>query len=143
MLLAVDIGNTRTKAAVFDGDRLFKQFVFPLNEVWSHISDIISKFTEITEIVTSSVSSELSLPNNNLPLHVIDKDWKFPFKNLYQTPLTLGIDRMVLAAGSVLCYPRMNRLIIDAGTCITYDFVDDGDNYHGGAISPGVAMRSR
>ncbi|WP_308131522.1 type III pantothenate kinase, partial [uncultured Flavobacterium sp.] len=50
-------------------------------------------------------------------------------------------DRMVLAAGAVLQFPKQNRLVIDAGTCITYDFVDENDNYLGGAISPGLRLR--
>jgi type III pantothenate kinase len=48
---------------------------------------------------------------------------------------------MVLASGAVLKYPNQNRLVIDAGTCITYDFIDDNDNYLGGAISPGIRLR--
>ena len=47
---------------------------------------------------------------------------------------------MVLAAGAVLKFPNQNRLVIDAGTCITYDFIDDNDNYLGGAISPGIRL---
>jgi type III pantothenate kinase len=48
---------------------------------------------------------------------------------------------MVLSAGAVLFYPKHNRLIIDAGTCVTYDFIDENDGYRGGAISPGIRLR--
>jgi len=48
---------------------------------------------------------------------------------------------MVLAAGATLTHPNQNRLIIDAGTCITYDFVNSEDQYLGGAISPGIKIR--
>jgi type III pantothenate kinase len=48
---------------------------------------------------------------------------------------------MVLATGAVLMFPNKNRLVIDAGTCITYDFIDANDVYHGGAISPGIKLR--
>ncbi|MGK4566100.1 type III pantothenate kinase [Flavobacterium sp. 3HN19-14] len=65
----------------------------------------------------------------------------FPFQNDYETPLTLGIDRMVLAAGATLQFPNRNRLVIDAGTCVTYDFVDENNHYLGGAISPGFRLR--
>jgi type III pantothenate kinase len=78
---------------------------------------------------------------NILKVHFINQQSAFPFNNLYQTPLTLGIDRMVLSAGAVLQYQKKNRLIIDAGTCVTYDFIDEFDNYHGGAISPGLQLR--
>jgi type III pantothenate kinase len=48
---------------------------------------------------------------------------------------------MVLSAGAVLQFPKQNRLVIDAGTCVTYDFIDADDNYLGGAISPGIRLR--
>ena len=64
-----------------------------------------------------------------------------PFKNLYATPKTLGIDRIALVSASVNNYPDKNVLIIDAGTCITYDFITDKNEYLGGAISPGLRMR--
>jgi type III pantothenate kinase len=53
----------------------------------------------------------------------------------------LGIDRLVLAAGATLFYPNQNRLVIDAGTCVTYDFVSADNVYLGGAISPGLRLR--
>ena len=65
----------------------------------------------------------------------------FPFVNKYATPQTLGIDRMVLAAGATLQYPNQNRLVIDVGTCVTYDFIDENDTYLGGAIAPGLRLR--
>ena len=64
-----------------------------------------------------------------------------PFKNCYKTPLSLGIDRMVLVAGAVLSRPLQNRLIIDAGTCITFDFINSNNEYLGGSISPGIHLR--
>ena len=48
---------------------------------------------------------------------------------------------MVLASGASLSFPKSNCLIIDAGTCITYDFIDSENNYRGGAISPGIKLR--
>jgi len=71
----------------------------------------------------------------------ISKNIKFPFENKYESTNTLGIDRMVLSAGAVLKFPKQNRLVIDAGTCITYDFIDINNNYYGGAISPGIRLR--
>jgi type III pantothenate kinase len=46
-----------------------------------------------------------------------------------------------LVAAAVFKFPNTDVLIIDAGTCITYDFVDAEACYHGGAISPGIKMR--
>jgi len=79
--------------------------------------------------------------NDTLNIHFVSHKDQFPFQNTYETPQTLGIDRMVLAAGATLQFPNQNRLVIDVGTCITYDFIDDKDNYLGGAISPGLQLR--
>jgi len=43
--------------------------------------------------------------------------------------------------GAANLYPGKGSLVIDAGTCITYDFVDAKANYFGGSISPGLNMR--
>ena len=64
-----------------------------------------------------------------------------PLNNQYQSPETLGLDRLAGAAGIWYRYPGAGGLVIDMGSCITYDYVDAKGNYLGGAISPGVAMR--
>jgi type III pantothenate kinase len=64
-----------------------------------------------------------------------------PFINSYATPKTLGVDRIALVSASVDQFPDNNVLIIDAGTCITYDFITDENVYLGGAISPGIRLR--
>ncbi|GIR12158.1 MAG: hypothetical protein CM15mP23_07330 [Cryomorphaceae bacterium] len=64
-----------------------------------------------------------------------------PFKTSYNSPKTLGSDRLALIAGAVSVFPNRPVLIIDAGTCITFDFVDSKKNHLGGSISPGLQMR--
>ena len=61
--------------------------------------------------------------------------------NNYQSKNTLGQDRLSLISSVVNDYSNQNSLIIDIGTCITYDFVDLNNVYHGGAISLGIAAR--
>src|ERR1700694_2044894 len=61
--------------------------------------------------------------------------------NHYLTPETLGLDRLAAVIGVYYLYPGKNSMIIDGGTCITYDSVDAGGNYFGGSISPGLNMR--
>jgi type III pantothenate kinase len=143
MLLAIDIGNTRSKAAVFKDSSILEHFIFSKNQLEENVNSILSQHSGITDIVISSVGHEqvnFALPLD-IKVHKISHESKFPFSNLYETPATLGIDRMVLAAGATLVFPAKNRLVIDAGTCITYDFIDDKDQYHGGAISPGIRLR--
>ena len=145
MILAIDVGNSRIKAAVFENSKLVEHFVFGKDNLENSLSIIIEKFSSITDLLVSSVGNveidSFLKYQNILKVHFINHQTAFPFNNLYQTPLTLGIDRMVLSAGAVLQYPKKNRLVIDAGTCITYDFIDEFDNYHGGAISPGLQLR--
>jgi type III pantothenate kinase len=145
MLLAIDVGNTRIKAAVFEVNTLIETIVFSKEEFVSRVTFILELHPKITTIVVAAVGNlekkMFSRFENRLSVVFISHESKFPFQNLYATPTTLGIDRMVLAAGAVMTFPAQNRLIIDAGTCITYDFVDVNDNYLGGAISPGIRLR--
>ncbi len=145
MILTVDIGNTRIKAAVFEGDILLEQFVFTKKELQKNIEIILKKYQKTTDLVVASVGdvekeSFLEFQKEIL-LHFISHADLFPFENTYETPLTLGIDRMVLAAGATLQFPGQNRLVIDVGTCVTYDFIDQNNRYLGGAISAGLRLR--
>ena len=76
-----------------------------------------------------------------MQLTVLSSATNVPFVNLYKTPTTLGVDRIALVVGAVNEFPKKNTLIIDAGTCITFDFVNSKSEYLGGAISPGIKMR--
>ena len=145
MILTVDVGNTRIKAAVFEGDTNLESFVFDKIELEKKIKKILEKFETITYLVVSSVGdvekqSFLAF-EDEVKVHFVSHEDIFPFINNYGTPKTLGIDRMVLAAGATLLYPKQNRLVIDAGTCITYDFIDENNVYQGGAIAPGFRLR--
>lgn len=145
MNLIIDIGNTKIKAAVFEQDTLKSKEVINYDNWQQSIESILKKNATIQNIVVSSVSKigkeAFSFLNTNYKLFFISREMNFPFFNQYETPNTLGIDRMILATGAVLRFPKTNRLVIDAGTCITYDCIDENDNYLGGAISPGIRLR--
>jgi len=145
MLLAIDIGNTRIKAAVFEEYSLKKLYILEKDSFQKELKNIFKTHSTISDLWVSAVSDIEKKVFTEFPkdikVHFISHLDTFPFKNLYATPTTLGLDRMVLAGGAVLQFPKMNRLIIDAGTCITYDIVDAADNYLGGAISPGLRLR--
>ena len=145
MLLTIDVGNSRIKAAVFEHNKQVDFFIFEANEALKNFENIFEKYPNLQKIILSSVGKlekeVVDFIQNRFPTEIIDHKSKFPFTNLYATPETLGIDRMVLAAGATLMYPNQNRLIIDAGTCITYDFVNAENQYLGGAISPGIKIR--
>ncbi len=145
MLLAIDIGNTRIKGAVFEHDTLLEHFSSSPADLQFQLETILQQYPNCTDLIVAATGNTVkeifSNFENRLRLHYITQRDRFPFQNLYKTPDTLGIDRMVLAAGAVLQYPQQNRLVIDAGTCVTYDFIDDEDRYQGGAISPGIRLR--
>lgn len=145
MILVVDIGNTRIKSAVFENNNLLERTIFSSQELEKKISTIFLKYPEIDVLVASSVGNvdedAFLFLDKRIKVEWITHKYPFPFDNLYETPASLGIDRMILASGAVLQFPGQNRLVIDAGTCITYDFVDNKDQYIGGAISLGLNLR--
>jgi len=145
MNLAIDIGNTRTKVAVYENNIITEIKIFDQIDFKKKILDFLSNSSIQPKIILSSVKNlkdeDIKWLSQRSNLIVIDANTKLPFKNNYGTPETLGIDRRVLAAGAVLKYPKKNRLIIDAGTCITYDFVNKNNEYLGGAISPGINLK--
>lgn len=144
MNLIVDVGNTRVKAAVFEFDSLKEVFVFKEEEIVLEIEKIIKNFSISNAIVSSvanlSVKTITEITYLLNPIFLNSKI-KVPFLNKYETPKTLGVDRIALAAAATDKYPNKNVLVIDAGTCVTFDFINSEKEYLGGAISLGVAMR--
>ena len=110
----------------------------------THYEKIINKYSKIASAIISSVG-RLSKKDvglfKDLEVLELNSRTKVPFKNSYKTPETLGVDRIALVSASVDQFPGNNVLIIDAGTCITYDFITDKNEYLGGAISPGIRLR--
>ena len=145
MLLTIDVGNTKVKAAVFENNTLLYKSVFNINHFKKEIEKTLNDYNLIENMIVASVGKIEEAAflhfNKQVKVYFITRDYSYPFQNSYSSPNTLGIDRLVLAAGAVLNYPNKNRLIIDVGTCITYDFIDENDNYFGGAISPGIKLR--
>lgn len=144
MNLVVDVGNTKVKAAVFKEGMLLESYIFNHQEIISEVQKIIKKHA-VTKGIISSVKS---ISDKNLeklqllvPFFILSDAAKIPFYNLYTTPKTLGVDRIALITAGIKKYPAKNILIIDAGTCITYDFINEKREYLGGAISPGISMR--
>ncbi len=144
MNLIIDVGNTRIKAAVFENDTLLEVVVFKADDLLKKVDFLINKYT-IGKGIISSVknisNNQLNQLHKKLSFLVLDASTKVPFKNLYKTPKTLGVDRIALVSNAVGKFHNKNVLVIDAGTCITYDFVSASQEYLGGAISLGIEMR--
>ncbi|MDR5591941.1 type III pantothenate kinase [Christiangramia sp. SM2212] len=145
MNLVIDGGNTFIKTAVFQNNTILDKQIFKKEEFLKKIDQLQKKFPEIEESILSSVTSLDPEVEKRLEkafsLLRLDGNTKIPFTNSYATPQTLGIDRIALVAAAVNSYSGKNVLVIDAGTCITYDLKTSEEVYLGGAISPGLEMR--
>jgi len=139
MQLALDAGNSGVKFGIFQGSNLISNGKIPNG---SSIKSVIHKdyLEQLDLIISCSVFKDIKTINLPNVRHIeINIDSIFPFKINYNSPQTLGIDRVVACAGT---FTGINDiLIIDAGSCITYDFLDLKKGYIGGAISPGIKMR--
>jgi type III pantothenate kinase len=145
MNLCIDIGNTSVKAAIFDGNKMIPGNHWQGTEI-EQLQSYISGFPRIRNAILCSVRSTDTgliemLQGSVDRLIVLDEFTPLPFRNLYETAGTLGKDRLAAVAGANNNYPGRNVLVIDAGTAITYDVINDQDCYLGGNISPGLAMR--
>lgn len=143
MNLIVDIGNTCIKIALFEKNNLIEKSYLRDNYL-DNIKSILSKNPVENSIVSNvgEINDELiSVLNENTRLVLFKNILKLPFKNTYSSKETLGQDRIALVSSASYQFPDSNVLIVDAGTCITYDFKNHNNEYIGGGISPGIKMR--
>ncbi|TXN38176.1 type III pantothenate kinase [Flagellimonas hymeniacidonis] len=147
MNLVIDIGNTLIKYAVFENNTLLFDQGSESGLFLSKVKELFELYPKIDHALISSVGplerKERDIVSLFCRVHVLTSESKVPFKNSYASPQTLGMDRIALAASAFYKNPRGNTLVIDAGTCITYDMINDSGEYVGGAISPGIRMRYR
>lgn len=143
MFICIDIGNTRTKVALFEQDELLELTHFEaLDENFKAFLTNLNP----SACIYSSVNQALPVETEHYlikkgPLIALDQHTELPFTNAYESPATLGKDRLAGVAGGLALYPGENLLIVDAGTCITYDPLRSDGLYTGGNIAPGWRMR--
>lgn len=138
--VSIDIGNTAIKAGVFENGALQNVFRFEDTDglkLWSE--NLPSNMPVIISSVTNDDLGSFYQYFSNLI--VLDFKTKVPVVKKYETPETLGNDRLAAAIGAWVMHPNHSSLVIDAGTAIKYDFVTGDGNYLGGSISPGVEMK--
>ena len=147
MNLVVDIGNTLIKYAIFDRGEMRLFETSEPKDFLATVKGLFKNHQKINRAIVSSVGDSAQKAFEVLSLfcqvHLLSHQTKTPFKNSYATPHTLGVDRIALATAAFYHNPNGNTLVIDAGTCVTYDMVNDYGEYLGGAISPGLEMRYR
>ncbi len=141
MNLVVDSGNTRIKVGLFKDRKLI------LKESFLNLAELKSFILERSadHLLVSSVNHDsaeiLSWSNSTGKKISLTSILPLPIRVAYQTPQTLGVDRLAAVCGAQDLFPDRNCLIIDTGTCINYELLDAQNVYHGGAISPGISMR--
>ncbi|MGB5666183.1 MAG: type III pantothenate kinase [Maribacter sp.] len=145
MNLIIDAGNTFVKLAVFENGTILYDDNTEVSNLIKKVKEVFDNYPKIEWAIVSSVVNLTKRQINALAIfcnvHILDQKSKTPFKNSYATPQTLGVDRIALATAAFYHNPYGNTLVIDAGTCITYDMINDIGEYLGGGISPGLAMR--
>ena len=127
MNLAIDIGNTEVKWAAFEG------------------RELRDSGTGVPEALLACADRTLACASGTVPEAMagvprLDATTPLPIRLDYKTPATLGADRIADACGAWAMHKGEACLVIDAGTCITVDFIDGSGVYHGGAIMPGLKM---
>ena len=145
MNLVIDIGNTSVKVYLFEKDQIVSKNHLNEASLINHVKSL-SKDYNIKNIICSTVTKSYKIQLAELFADIeyyelSDKKLNIPFHNNYKTKNSLGQDRIGLVSAAFFKFPNENSLVVDIGTCITYDFIDSKNIYHGGAISPGINMR--
>lgn len=139
--LIIDIGNTRIKSALFKGSELISESVFTdLKEALASWKETDFDQCLVSSVKWSEKDLRIQLPFSFL---FLKNDLKFPISNGYGSPATLGLDRLAAAVGGWQMAGQGPVLVIDLGSCMTFDLVDEENIYRGGAISPGFMMRAK
>jgi len=134
-IIGVDIGNTFIKSAEFtDTD---------IGEVkkWQTIEKLATQYTDARFVISNVSISEDQLDVRFKEHFIVNAKTPLPIDLDYDSQETLGSDRIAAAVGGWSLFPKRDILIVDVGTCITYDLVTKDGVFRGGMISPGLDMR--
>jgi type III pantothenate kinase len=142
MEIVIDAGNTRVKVYFFLEKKIVRTSVFNYSEM-DFLLQAIAEFPD-APIILSDVSG--AIPSNSLykehsRIFMCTISLDLPIQIEYQSKNTLGFDRVAAAVGAVSIRPDSHKIIIDAGTALTIDYVDNTNTFKGGVISPGMALR--
>lgn len=145
MYLIVDIGNTLAKFFLYNDDQWVVQKKVGLDFFFEKIETLIANYVGLEGVIYSDVSHRVGnffkKYSDHFPVIKVGSGMRLPYTNDYKTPDSIGSDRIALVAAACQTHSNTNVLIIDLGTCITYDFLSSDHVYRGGAISPGFEMR--
>jgi type III pantothenate kinase len=140
--LVIDIGNTRIKAALFNGNSPVELKIYTsLNQLITDDFFVKQAKQAIIGTVVNDLEVSFEELNKLVPTRIFTSSTNIPIKNLYQSLSTLGSDRTSASVGAYYLYQNSNVLVIDAGTCIKYNFTNSNNEYLGGGISPGIELK--
>ena len=158
MLLAIDIGNSSTKFAIYDGESLFHKFAVQTNRdytaeelLFDRLKLYEDQFIQV-DIDTCLVASVVPDLNGviaqvcrelfHITPQLVDSTWDFGFTIDYDPPSSVGADRLVNAFAAVSQFGSP-VVVCSFGTATTIDVVDAENTYVGGIIAPGMATAAK
>ena len=145
MQLIIDVGNTRIKYYVFDGNIILDSFSEELINWEVSLNKIKKSYPGLSKAILSDVNGsfekQLQFALKKFQWFRCSIELKLPFTTRYNPTLELGEDRIALLAASAYLYPKQDVLVIDLGSCITYDLLNREGVHQGGSISPGFSTR--
>ena len=141
--LCLDFGNSRQKAALFEGEQLKEVRV--MNDAKAEsVEGLLNDWNPDRSILSSVIDHDASLTSlldARTQFHLLNHQTRVNFTTPVGKPDSIGADRLALCAAAVHFFPRRNNLIIALGTCITYNFINREHAFLGGGISAGLSMR--
>jgi type III pantothenate kinase len=134
----IDKGNTLLKVGVFNSENelVKSDKVMNMKEC-----ELIFNEYSVNSVLISNSGSDIEITDNTRSYLKLNNQFNLPFINLYETPNTLGTDRIAALSAAITLFPNSNVLIFDLGTCLTIDFINEKGVFKGGNISPGLNMR--
>ena len=141
--ICFDFGNTRLKAAIFENQNFSEEIILP-NDETATIEKLLADHDPQKTILSSVIEHNAEIENvlsAKTAFHKLSHLTKANFTTPVGKPETIGADRLALSAAAVHYYPGKNNLVVALGSCITYNFINQSNEFIGGAISPGMEMR--
>ncbi|MBL7859463.1 MAG: type III pantothenate kinase [Cyclobacteriaceae bacterium] len=141
MNLVIDYGNSAAKVGIFDQHELVEKHLFSET---TELRKFLENFSADNFIISSVKADALMITEwavNIKKKFVLSQTLPLPIEIQYATPQTLGVDRIAGVCGAKVIFPNNDCLVIDTGTCITYDMITKDGHFIGGGISPGLSMR--
>lgn len=142
--LVIDWGNSSLKTGWFDGPTLIDTRRYDSPEAL--LADVAKRpARQVLVSSTNRPGSEIrsQLTDLGTDFRVLDSQTPVPIQKAYDTPNTLGADRVAASVGALTLFPGQDCVVLDLGTCLTADLLDREAVFQGGLISPGLHMRFR